>query len=794
MTILRKVIAFIAMGSFASALCAADVLWTGSGDGATWNSAANWNPQRVPTAEDAAIFEKAATLTGTVNVLGRMTVRNGAAVTATDTVLGGSAGASAYLLVTGSGSSFRSDKVTIGCADGGSGKMVAENGGSVFIDNKDKDGLVVANGAQPAAGDVLDVLEIGDSTSRVVKFGNKSAYLARVRFMSATSRLELNSKDNRSWLVPFDSTESWKWVFAADAPAAVNVYVGKDSNFTKWCFLTVEGTGAFNLSIRGTAAPYYCYLNLLNKGGFSLAKGAPLNFNTVTMQEMLGQLTVASALNVNGTAVFADGLMVASTGSLMATADGSFTFGTGDRDGVLSAAIPVVAPVTKVGAGTLTVTGASSAGDFVLSGGTLKVTAATSLSSLTMEAGTTLVVDGADLTLGNLVQHGSVTVTTVNGGRILYGGSAMTELLRPALGDDFVKVGSAKTTIFEPISVPASLHVSEGELAFSKYGLAQRYWKWTFKGVVGGPKAQGSLGKIWLFGADGSRVGEGIEKAGSKWEYYNIDLTTSDDHKGKATWLCDPSTSIAAATGNSWEDPYGKMIEMFRFSGNVNGFPRLGSPVIDKTNPASYLGLEVRFRDTDGPISGYTFGYARNDGRPTDWTLEVSDDGKAWTTVDERSDVPSPSGDTGVFCDGTTYATVEPNPPPAESFHIMGYLREGLTPSATALSVQVDGDAKLNLKAFTGGQSVGALTYDAALGAGEIENAVFAANGTLYYTSASGKPARGTVLPYVLTNCSGLENLANWSVVINGKATAWRVSIQNGLPTLIPPGLIIVVQ
>ena len=282
-----------------------------------------------------------------------------------------------------------------------------------------------------------------------------------------------------------------------------------------------------------------------------------------------------------------------------------------------------------------------------------------------------------------------------------------------------------------------------------------------------------------------------IEKAGTT---YNIDLTKSDNCKGKATWLCDPSTNVIKATSNSWEDPYNKMVELFRFSGAINGFPRLKSPVIDKTNPASYLGLEVRFRDTDGPIIGYTFGYARNDGRPTDWTLEVSDDGKIWTTVDERSDVPSPSGNTGVFCDGTTYSNVEPNPPPAESFHIMGYLREGLTPSATALSVQVDEDAKLNLKAFTGGQSVGALTYDAAQGAGEIENAVFAAKGTLYYKSASGNPARGTVLPYVLTNCSGLENLAEWSVVINGKATAWRVSVKNGQPTLIPPGLFIVVQ
>lgn len=787
----RLIVAGVLVAS--AAAWADDVYWTGEGDGVTWNSAANWNPQQVPTAADNAIFEKAATLSDTVNVLGRMTVRSGAAVTATETVLGGAAGCCANLLVTGSGSKFESlKKVTIGCAAGGTGKLVTENGGTVFIYQNDCEGLIVAKGAVPAEGDVIDVLDIGDAQSRIAFWNNQSSYPARVRFTSATSSMNIATASSSWYSQPFKSAN---WVFAADAPAVASVYLAQLSNFTYYYTLAVEGTGAFNLYLGGTAAPYYCYLDLRNKGGFSLANAAPLTFSKghVNMEEMLGQLTVANALNVNGNAVFADGLTVTASGSLTATAADSFTFGTADRDGVLSAAIPAKAPVTKVGAGTLTVTGASSAGDFVLSGGTLKVAASTSLASLTMEAGTTLVVDGADLTLGNLVQHGSVTVSTVNGGRILYGGSALTEVVRPTLGGDFVKVGSATTTIYEPASVPSSLHVSEGELAFSKYGLAQRYWKWTFKGIANGPSPLKSFGKLWLFGADGERVGEGLECAA--YHVHNVDLTSKDSYKGKATWLCDPSTNVVGSS-DSWQDCDTKIANLFVYNAAQNNFPYLKSPVIDENNPASYLGFEFRFRDTDGPITGYNFGLTTTgSGRPSDWTVEVSDDGKAWTTVDVRSDVTLPPNTYGIFWDGTIYKSNEtPNPPPAETFHFTGYLREGLEPLATPLSVQVDEDAKLNLKAFTGGQSVGTLTYDAALGAGEIENAVFAANGTLYYTSVSGKPKTGTMLPYVLTDCSGLENLATWSVVINGKATSWRVSTSGGQITLIAPGTFIVVK
>ena len=358
---LKSIIVTVAMS--ASTLFAADVYWTGNGDGATWNNAANWNPQQVPTAADTAIFEKAAKLTDAVNVLGRMTVRNGAAVTAAETVLGGAAGASANLLVTGSGSKFTSAKVTVGCAAGGSGKMVTENGGSVFIDAYNKDGLVVANGAVPTEGDVINVLEVGDSNSRVAYLNNTSSYSARIRFTAETSKLTLATSDHKTYQIPF---KSGKWVLAADAPAVANIYLPPYSSFTYWYTLTVEGSGAFNFSGGGTSAPYYCQLKLLNAGGFSLAKGVPLTFTKgkVDMQGMLGQLTVANAFKVNGNAVFADGLTVESTGSLTATADDSFTFGTADRDGVLSADIPAEAPVAKVGAGTLTVTGASSAGHF----------------------------------------------------------------------------------------------------------------------------------------------------------------------------------------------------------------------------------------------------------------------------------------------------------------------------------------------------------------------------------------------------------------------------------------------
>lgn len=409
-----------------------------------------------------------------------------------------------------------------------------------------------------------------------------------------------------------------------------------------------------------------------------------------------------------------------------------------------------------------------------------------------MEAGSTLVVDGADLVLGNLEQHGAVTVTTVNGGRILYGGEEQSDIVRPTLGGEFVKVGSGKMTMYEPVAYPSALHVTEGELAFSKYGLAQRYWKWTFRGVSNGPAPLNSLGKVWLYGVDGNRVGDGFGYAEYK---ANADLTAKDGYKGKATWVCSAKTNVAQVANVQWhQDCFSKVENLFKFNVPVNNFPNPGSPVIDKTNPDSYLGLEIRFKDADAPITGYNFGLTTTGkGRPADWTVEASDDGVNWTTVDVRSDVTTPNA-YGIFCDGTAYTDNKmPDSPPAETFRFSGYLSEGLEPLATSVAIQVDEGAKLNLTAFTDGQSVNALTYDAEESGGEIMGAVFAANGTFYYKGLS-KPKAGAILPYVLTDCSGFENLKTWSVIINGKTTAYRVSVKNGKLTLAAPGLFIVVK
>ena len=59
---------------------------------------------------------------GTMTVSGDLAI-SGGAVTATETVLGGNAGDSAGITVSGSGSKLDSQKVTIGGASGGTGTI-----------------------------------------------------------------------------------------------------------------------------------------------------------------------------------------------------------------------------------------------------------------------------------------------------------------------------------------------------------------------------------------------------------------------------------------------------------------------------------------------------------------------------------------------------------------------------------------------------------------------------------------------------------------------------------------------
>ena len=103
------------------------------------------------------------------------------------------------------------------------------------------------------------------------------------------------------------------------------------------------------------------------------------------------------------------------------------------------------------------------------------------------------------------------------------------------------------------------------------------------------------------------------------------------------------------------------------------------------------------------------------------------------------------------------------------------YIENGVT-AGNPLSLKVSNNAVANFSAVTGGQPINEIIYDATVGGGTIRNAAFAQMGMLRITTSAGtgRIDADTVLPLTFTDASDAVNLANWSVVIDGKARKGR--------------------
>ena len=199
----------------------------------------------------------------------------------------------------------------------------------------------------------------------------------------------------------------------------------------------------------------------------------------------------------------------------------------------------------------------------------------------------------------------------------------------------------------------------------------------------------------------------------------------------------------------------------------TNSIPKRGEP-------ETWDVITIRLKAASKPVAGYhiysnwTFPYF-----PSCWEVQVSSDGTAWTTVDERTDY-------------YPYAYSNHNPGTDElGGTYEGYLAfngtgkdhafrwtKDVNPDLVNLSlngakVRIDAGGVLDASQTDGASEVAALEVDASVGLGIFRNVAFAENGTINVIAAS--PLKGTtVLPMTLEDCTGAANLASWSVSVNG--------------------------
>ena len=418
--------------------------------------------------------------------------------------------------------------------------------------------------------------------------------------------------------------------------------------------------------------------------------------------------------------------------------------------------------VEKTGANEMVVSSTTNIPNLVVSEGAVRfATNDCVVGSLTAAAETTLVADGCDVTLPPGGEYVGVSFLTENGGR-------------------FVKADAARTVIYDPVSVTGALHVANGELAFSKYGFCQKWWRWTFFSVKDGPYNFGNRA-LYLFDVDDNWANNGLSYDST----FATEQTTSVLAEKKCRWVRHSTTNFVMTTETSGASKLSYLSQWFSMTDAGNHSTTFKSPVINPDDPTSWIGVEMHIDETARPVIGYNMRTRYASHYADGWRVEASYDGKNYETIETRSDVTvSISGSWKTYDD----VAHTKNKFTAKRLYTFAGYRNGGLAVVDPLSVQVDDGATLDLLAFDDGQPVEAITIDLAAGGGTLKGGRIAANGVLKIENATGA-ALSDALPLVFEGTRDVENFASWSVLVNGRRRRAAITCEGSRIRVQLPGL-----
>ena len=461
-----------------------------------------------------------------------------------------------------------------------------------------------------------------------------------------------------------------------------------------------------------------------------------------------------------------------------------------DADAVFAArfADDAALTVVKTGSQPVTASGPTNYPALKVLAGSFKITNDCFVSDLSGAPGATLIADGCTVTIaGGDYALGGLELATANGG-------------------SFVKAGAGTAYLYAPGALGATLHVAEGDAVFSAVGLQQRYWRFTFTGMSGGTPAPVRLRGIYLFGSTGAWENSGISNSTeTAAKSFVTEVNTPVLAANTARYLVNSATNVVASSGQTYF-AISCLANLFSTGQAWGSRPVLLSPLVDSSNPDSWLSIEFRMNDGGNPITGYNLcngTFTKGGAYPSAWSVYASDDGASWTKIDSRSGETCFQTNNNRCCtydggaeyrDGIKGKTVEELPGVVkEYFKFSGYKGDGLEADAEkAISVQVDAGASLDLTAFTvAPQKIGGIVFDVAEGGGTIHGGSVAASGVLEIIDAGGAMNYKQPLPLVFDGVTNTENFANWTVTVNGLPTRRKLIFRTGALAFDNPGIII---
>ena len=382
-----------------------------------------------------------------------------------------------------------------------------------------------------------------------------------------------------------------------------------------------------------------------------------------------------------------------------------------------------------------------------------------------------------------------------------------------------VKNGEGEWHLYGTNTFSGDLYVKAGTLtvhADSKYSWFRLTVKETAAAKDGNAEASEKsylyLRQLALYDSNGVRQNVGltvtmptVAYSGTKYwpDSDYVGLTPGSFAFGASTFLVKYYTVISDQPGasNTYAD---KMFS--EYSAGDACYLRLydtggNNTSITAGNRKTWIPFVMRLTNGTPEIVRYDVQAAGGSGATNYWpkiaTMEASVDGIHWNLVETNAlgavvenheydfSIPLTCGSNRWFSDGTERVSGQVRP--GAGFPIRG--RADIpAPLQNVRSVSVDAGATLRTYDDV---TISSLKVDSA-GAGTIDGFTFAENGT-FDVEAGEDLQRITVLPGSYVNCSGLANVARWSVRFNGTPSdKYIVGVRDGHITLTKRGFVIV--
>ena len=345
-----------------------------------------------------------------------------------------------------------------------------------------------------------------------------------------------------------------------------------------------------------------------------------------------------------------------------------------------------------------------------------------------------------------------------------------------------VKEGSGKWVLSGTQSWSGELAVRGGELMvrnptnYSWYG-------WTITSVGNPSGGQLHLAEFCLCDAQNNYLTQDKYDAEGKFVSHAISVVT----KPNAVLECGQAIITTPALAN----PH-NTTALFDNIG-YNGRWLYSGTVPQQDNPNSWLTVKMRLPAGAPGAAGYDIanGTGRTGGGAcgncvSNYFIEASLDGFNWDrikTVEMKFDkfnwsygdyvygVTADKQDVHKKCDSI-------DPGPKSLPNVLGNVS----------SYSISGGGKLTLESGSAPITIDNLTVDAEEG-GSIDGFAFGSEGSLHVLNLGHGV---TELPLTIANASGLENVSNWTLDVNGKAKPnWSVQAKDGKITLVKSGLVI---